>query len=221
MNHPAPPLSYIYIHVCCLNHWQDVFASLIHKIKDSGLYEMVKEIRCGVVGEYEDASVFDDPKITIVGHARDVSLRETSTLNLLHEHAQREEFDVLYVHTKGVSHDPDSFCFVNVREWVEYLCHFNIYRHERCRALLRTYDAVGVNLQGGRSEGDALHYSGNFWWSKASYIRTLNRCEQTSHNAPEFWLTETRAGSYRSLWHSGVNHYHEPYPASRYLGGTA
>jgi hypothetical protein len=210
--------SYVYVHVCCLNHWRDVFASLIHKIKDSGLYDVVKGIRCGVVGEDVDASAFDDPKITIVRRSHDVTVYETSTLNLLHEHAQREEFNVLYVHTKGVSYGPDSDRFANVRDWVEYLGHFNIYRHRTCRALLHTHDAVGVNLQGGENEDDALHYSGNFWWSKASYLRTLNPCEQTSHNAPEFWLTETRVGSYVSLWTSGVDHYQEPYPASRYVG---
>jgi hypothetical protein len=215
---PVPFESYVYVHVCCLHHWQDIFANLIHKIKDSGLYEIVKEIRCGVVGDSADASVFDDPKIAIVGHSHDVTLYETSTLNLLHEHAQREEFYVLYVHTKGVSHGPESTCFANVRDWVEYLCHFNIYRHQTCRALLQTYDAVGVNLLGGEHVHDALHYSGNFWWSRASYIRTLKPCEHINHNAPEFWLTETRAGSYLSLWQSGVNHYNEPYPPSRYVG---
>jgi hypothetical protein len=215
---PEARKTYVYVHVCCLNHWQEIFENLIRTIKDSGLYEIVDEIRCGVVGEYVDASVFADPKIVIARHSDDVTLHETSTLNLLHEHAQREEFNVLYLHTKGVSHGPDSLYFANVRDWVEYLCYFNIYQHDTCRALLRTYDAVGVNLQGGEKDDYALHYSGNFWWSRASYIRTLNRCEHTTHNAPEFWLTETQTGSYRSLWRSGVNHYQEPYPASRYDG---
>jgi hypothetical protein len=100
---------------------------------------------------------------------------------------------------------------------VDYLCHFTIDRHAECREHLRTRDAVGVNLQGD-APGDALHYSGNFWWSTSRYLRTLDACVHSHHNAPEFWLTETRTGSYLSLWTSGVNHYDQPYPRERYVG---
>ncbi len=209
--------NYVYIHVCCLNQWQEIVASLMHKIKESRLYDDVKEIRCGVVGEYGDATVLNDPKIVIVGHSNDVKLYETSTLNLLHEHAQQEDFNALYIHTKGVSHGPTAPDHANVVDWVNYLSHFNISRHRTCRRYLQTHDGVGVNLLG-TSPQETLHYSGNFWWSKSPYIRKLDRCVQSSHNAPEFWLTETRMGSYISLWNSGVNHYDDPYPIDRYAG---
>jgi hypothetical protein len=102
---------------------------------------------------------------------------------------------------------------------VNYLCHFNITQHQTCRAHLHTHDAVGVNLQGA-APNDMLHYSGNFWWSTSRYIRTLNKCIHAGHTSPEFWLTETRSGSYLSLWTSGVDHYDEPYAADRYVGMT-
>ena len=188
----------------------------MRKIRDSGLYDKVKEIRCGVLGAYGDTTVFDDPKIVIAGRSADLQLYETSTLNLLHEHAQQEEFRVLYLHTKGVSHPLGTRHHDNVSDWVNYLCHFNISQHETCLEYLRTHDGVGVNLQG-EVFPDTLHYSGNFWWSKSQYLRTLEPCVRSSHNAPEFWLTETRKGSYMSLWTSGVNHYDDPYPASRYV----
>jgi hypothetical protein len=208
--------TYIYIHVCCMNQWRDVFANLIYRIKESGLYDEVKGIRCGVVGRFGDATIFDDRKIEIA-HSGNVKLYETSTLNLLHEHARQEDFDVLYLHTKGVSHRPGTRRHAHVVDWVNYLCYFNIHQHATCRKHLHTHDAAGVNLQGAEP-GNCLHYSGNFWWSKAAYIRTLNRCVHSSHNAPEFWLTESRAGSYLSLWTSGVNHYDQPYPPDRYIG---
>lgn len=37
---------YIYFHICCINNWKDVFNNLFNKIKDSGLYDIIKEIRC-------------------------------------------------------------------------------------------------------------------------------------------------------------------------------
>jgi hypothetical protein len=209
--------TYIYIHVCCMNQWPEVFANLMYRIKESRLYDDVKAIRCGVVGAYGGTTMFDDPKIVISRHSDNLKLFETCTLNLLHEDAQREDFDVLYLHTKGVSHLPGTPRHSHVVDWVNYLCHFNIGQHATCRKHLHTHDAVGVNLQG-VEPWNSLHYSGNFWWSKAAYIRTLNRCRQSSHNAPEFWLTESRAGSYLSLWTSGVNHYDRPYPLDRYVG---
>ena len=209
--------TYAYIHVCCLNQWQQVFASLMSRIKQSGLYEELTEIRCGVVGAYAATTVFDDPKVVIAGQSDNLQLYETSTLNLLHAHAQQEDFHVLYLHTKGVSHEPQTSAHANILDWVNYMSHFTIDQHARCRESLQTHDAVGVNLQDGHPD-DALHYSGNFWWSKSAYIRTLSKCLQSSHNAPEFWLTETRSGSYLSLWTSGVDHYAEPYPQSRYVG---
>jgi len=208
--------TYIYIHVCCINQWQDVFANLMSEIKASGLYEDVKEIRCGIVGRYAPTALFDDPKIVIAGHSNKLKLRETSTLNLLHQHARLADFHVLYLHTKGVSHVPGTPRHAHVLDWVRYMCHFNIHRHTTCREELRTHDAVGVNLQGAAAHDDCLHYSGNFWWSTSQYIRTLSACVQTSHNAPEFWLTEARTGSYLSLWTSGVNHYDEPYSRDQY-----
>ncbi len=207
--------TYVYIHVCCINQWQEVFANLMSEIRASGLYEDVKEIRCGIVGRYAPTALFDDPKIVIAGHSKNLKLYETSTLNLLREHARHADFNVLYLHTKGVSHVPDTPRYAHVLDWVRYLCHFTIHRHATCREELRTHDAVGVNLQGA-AHNDSLHYSGNFWWATSRYIRTLDACVQSSHNAPEFWLTERRTGSYLSLWTSGVNHYDEPYPRDRY-----
>ena len=65
---------YVYIHVCCINHWQDTFTSLMHKMRDSGLYDKISEIRCGVLGNYDEASIFNDPKIVIVNQSQNLEL---------------------------------------------------------------------------------------------------------------------------------------------------
>jgi hypothetical protein len=154
--------------------------------------------------------MMSDAKIELLEITCNISLYETHTINLLHKHAteSEEEFNVLYLHTKGVTRVGD----VNVSDWMNYMIYFNIAEYKRCIDLLADYDAVGVNLQ----TMPKLHYSGNFWWSKSSYIRKLKQCEHIHHNSPEFWLTEGKNGKFVSLWHSNVNHYDERYEEDKY-----
>jgi hypothetical protein len=73
---------YIYIHVACINHWSDVFSSLLERIKKSGLYDAVDEIRLGILGNIN--LVVADPKLKIRGKSQDLVEYETFTLNLLY-----------------------------------------------------------------------------------------------------------------------------------------
>jgi hypothetical protein len=207
--------NYIYIHICCIHHWAKIFANFIHQIKESGLYELVDEIRCGVLGNDTDAHEdgFQDPKIKILYVYSDLRAFEFPTINRLYEDAQTEDFNVLYLHTKGVTRG-DNTC---VKDWVNYMCYFNIYQYETCLELLREHDSIGVNLQVGVvSHIYPLHYSGNFWWSKSSFIRRLDRCEYKEYNSSEYWLTERQIGSHVSLWNSGKSHYGDNYGEEEY-----
>ncbi len=133
----------------------------------------------------------NDDKIEVLGITNNLNLYETPTIKLLHEHSlnENEEFYVLYIHTKGVKHYNRDIN-VNVTDWVNYMIYFNIQKHDTCIKSLSEYDTVGVNLQ--EKEDIPLHYSGNFWWSKSSYIKTLDECIYTNYNSPEFWLTEKK-----------------------------
>ena len=203
--------TYIYFHVCCFNTWQDIFKQLIADVKESGLYSKVTEIRCNVLTTNNQDIYWlseYDPKIKIIGVSNNLNLFETPTLNLLYEHSLSEEFNVLYIHTKGIRHTNNP-C---ITDWVKYLTYFNIYRHDICMEELSNYDAVGVNLH----DEPRLHFSGNFWWSKSQYIRKIGQCNYTEYNSPELWLTEQKVGNYLSLWLSNTNHYTTRYEETRY-----
>ncbi len=203
--------TYIYFHVCCLSNWQDIFKQLIADIKDSGLYYKINEIRCNVLTtnyQYIHWLSEYDSKIKIIGASDNLSLFETPTINLLYEHSQTEDFNVLYIHTKGIRHTNNP-C---ITDWVKYLTYFNIYRHDICIDEIANYDVVGVNLQ----DEPVLHFSGNFWWSKSQYIRTLGPCNYIHYNSPEFWITEQKKGKYLSLWLSNTDHYHSRYEENKY-----
>ena len=212
--------NYIYIHVCCINNWKDVFVHLYNNIKSSGLHDIVSSIKCSVLCNTEskhDAELFFsnamtlDTKLELLGITCDISLYETHTINLLHTHAieSEEEFNVLYLHTKGVTRSS-----ITVDDWVNYMIYFNIIGYKTCIDHLTNhgYDTVGVNL----FTTPPIHYSGNFWWAKSSYLKKLKRCIHEHYNSPEFWLTEDKLGKFSSLWHSNVNHYNERYEERNY-----
>lgn len=201
--------TYIYFHVCCINHYVYVFKNIMDKIKISGLYDNITQIRCGVLGYNYDLDLFNDPKIVIRGTNIDIGLYEVYTINLLYEDAQKEDFNFLYLHTKGITRHP---LHKSVHDWVNYLCYFNIYKFKKCIDFLKEYDTVGANL----INEPVTHYSGNFWWSKSSYIKKLEKCVYHCFNSPEFWITEKKIGNYHSLWNANINHYIEEYPLHLY-----
>uniref|UniRef100_A0A6C0I5K7 Glycosyltransferase n=1 Tax=viral metagenome TaxID=1070528 RepID=A0A6C0I5K7_9ZZZZ len=205
---------YIYFHICCINNWANIVTFLYDKIKSSGLYDVVTEIRCGVItAETVSHDLFADKKTRIVFFSTDNTHMEAYTINALFDEANVSDdavFQVLYLHTKGVRHNGTN---KNVTDWTTYMAHFVMDHHELCRQSLDQYDAVGVNLQSVPN----LHYSGNFWWSTSKHIRKLRPCNTVVYHAPEFWIGSGE-GSYLTVWQSNNNLYEEGYTAEEYEG---
>jgi len=177
-------------------------------IKNSGLYDIIDKIKCFVLGSLNDHSTFFDEKIILVKQDSRFQLYERFTLNNLYDDCLKENFYVLYLHTKGITKENSQ----PVKDWVEYLIYFNILKYKENIELLKTYDTIGVNLQ------EPTHYSGNFWWSKSSHIKTLNREIGCNYTDPEFWVTSKKKDcKYLSLYSSGINHYNTTYPKKHYI----
>jgi len=208
---------YIYIHICCINNWKNIFSKLYLNIKDSGLYNIIKGIKCNILSKNNLDLLFfkdlNDSKIEILGINNKMNLYETPTLNLLYEHALKEDFYVLYIHTKGVKHNDLN---INVTDWINYLIYFNIKKYDICIKSLLEYDTVGVNLHLGNKKTPS-HYSGNFWWSKSEYIKKLEKCIYKKYTSTEVWITEKEIGKYLSLWNSNINHYDMRYEEHNYI----
>jgi len=113
--------NYIYIHICCINNWVDIVSKLLFKIKDSSLYDKISEIRCSILGNYDTENgrtLFNDPKIKIIYNSDNLSLHEPITINRIHEDATYEDFNVLYLHSKGVNTNGQNSCIL---DWVNLL----------------------------------------------------------------------------------------------------
>ena len=185
------------MHICALNNWKEIVKRLFDRIRSSGLYDKIDELRYSLLGDYGCLSdeIFQDPKFHNILYSPQIDLYESVTINKIWYAAQEEEFNVLYLHSKGVSYNGQD---QRILKWVEYLTYFNIDRHEDCIEQLKENDVVGVNI----FNYIMIHYSGNFWWSKSSYInKSTQFCIHYSYNAPEYWITLSRDGSYINLFH--------------------
>lgn len=140
-----------------------------------------------------------------------------------------EEFYVLYLHHKGASrigtlkHSP-------ISDWRNYMLYFNVEKWEECvKSLDEGYDTVGVEW----IEKPTLpkHYSGNFWWATAKYIRSLPvivRPTDSAHTGKsqfgfkqhyrldaEMWIGLSNPKA-KTLNNSNIDHYREAYSPHLY-----
>jgi len=191
----------------------------MNKIKESGLYDNVSEIRCGILndeGMVEDLLLFKDPKIKIiyVGYPQEY---ERPTLLHMRNSINKDE-KYLYCHTKGLKWfgTPIEEC---VLDWINLLVYWNIERWRDGVKALDTYDTYGCNFY----KQDHLypnHYSGNFYWVTSKHLSKLNKTIAPEYHAPEFWIFNTGEtfkyfDAYSTGLHAGA-HYERRYPAHLY-----
>lgn len=213
----TPVKKYIYIHVADINNWVDLFDQIIAKIEISQLYDKVDQIRIGYLGSEANKQKLlshTAGKHKIVIRASDLSSKiyERITLHALHEDSQKEDFLAFYLHVKGVTKFGTNM-FDNIMDWVDYMHYFLIERHEDCFAHLaqKNVDTVGVNLR----SVPQLHYSGNMWWAKSTYLRTLPAQIGPEYLDPEMWIMLSK-GSFLSLFDTYFSHYFFPFARENY-----
>lgn len=151
---------------------------------------------------------------------------ELPTLNFLYAFSlANPTYNILYLHTKNVG-KKINLC---IEDQIEYMLYFLVTKWETCIKMLDTCDSCGVDLR----NQPTLHYSGNFWWSRASNIITLpspiefnnlvkypNPLKSLRHNQ-EFWICFNRNKKHFSMWDCNINvyerHIHR-YPKDLYFG---
>jgi hypothetical protein len=83
-----------------------------------------------------------------------------------------------------------------------------------CVEKLKEYDTVGCNLY--LHSECRSHYSGNFWWAKTSYLRTLPYLSMISRHEAELWLLMNHKCKLYSMHNSCIDHYRSSYPKKIY-----
>lgn len=222
----------IYINVAITGNVNYVLADLINSIIKSGLYSACNQIYLILNGDIRNISLnLSIPKAKMVFANQDISKCEFPALDKIWQDCQEEDITVLYLHTKGVTKPGNQM----VKDWTDYLTHFNVIKWQDRFFELEEFECTGVNLGGNPEDindrpetwgyGKApLHYSGNFWWSKSSHIKNLPEPYKWLPDdnylkwrvMAEMWLCQISDSKYNCAWHSNVNHYNENYPKSKY-----
>lgn len=130
----------------------------------------------------------------------DLNQYEFPTLSLLRYHALSNPDSIIgYAHTKGVSNYPFSTKNIQWREYLQWACWE---RFDQCMSALDNgSDAVGVELISPHWF-PVEHYSGNFWWAKASYLSTLPDISTWRHRR---WRRKTSLSQKNERWHIRFN----------------
>jgi GR25 family glycosyltransferase involved in LPS biosynthesis len=201
----------IYIHICQKEGWKKSFSILINSIKNSQLYNEVKEIRLGIINDngilIEDELLKDKKyKIIYIGKSYEY---ERPTLLHMKKYSEIDSFNTLYcyLHTKGISH----FNTKNenaVLNWIYDMLKHNIYKWKNVIEKLKKYETYGCNY-------NKIHYSGNFWWSTIKHIKKLPNYIEDYYTAPEDWILINKDNMYCE--NNCNDNFKSPYPDNFYL----
>lgn len=183
-----------YFHLFSGGTWLDAWEEYIEKLIACKLYDQLDSIKVGLVGgpnsrEQAKEIITKYDKVEIINEA--VTGFEQETLEALYRdvHSSEDEYYVLYAHTKGSGYRNP----INVW-WRRDMLRHTIGRwREATGALNDGYEIVGIYwrtmpMLGPKSPVLHPHFSGNFWWAKASYLRTLGPLYKNSRYDAEAWI---------------------------------
>jgi hypothetical protein len=95
---------------------------------------------------------------------------EWTTLDLIRKDVEKfgDSDYILYIHTKGSSKQNNDK-YQNIIIWRHIMNYFNI---EKVKNVFKLFEKTEFNTYGVLLRG--YFYSGNFWWAKGSYLKTIN-----------------------------------------------
>lgn len=166
----------IYVHLNDLPGAFDLMSEQMTLASEVGLLDSAEQVvlctngrESSFAAAKEVLNSTDFPNVKFVHTSDDTKLWEYPTLDQLKKDCDStdEEFYICYFHLKGLSRLGDT----RVTDWRNYMQYWCIERWEDNVAKLdEGMDTVGANF----IEAPWPHYSGNFWWARASYIRKLD-----------------------------------------------
>jgi hypothetical protein len=179
----------VFVHLNDLPGAFDLMSEQLTLASETGLLDAAEEvILCtngnvnNFTGAKEVMAEFENVKFVHVSD--NTGLWEFPTLDYMKHvvDTSTEEFYICYFHLKGLSRLGDQ----RVQDWRHYMEYWCIDRWEDNVAKLdEGMDTAGANYV----EGPWAHYSGNFWWARASYVRKL---EPLVHPDNLSWGTQSK-----------------------------
>lgn len=144
------------------------------QLKASGLLDTAKQMVVGINGASESleiARLLIPEKAEIILHGLD-SRNENLTICAMHEFAKgHPDYYILYFHAKGSSKKNQTDHITN---WRNCMMKHLVTNWWRCVSDLDVgFESAGCHWMTHQADGTQSIWAGNFWWAKASFLRTL------------------------------------------------
>lgn len=157
-----------------LPHAVSIVREQMTQLRASGLLASCDKFVVGINGDNESreiANLVIPSSAEIILHGLD-SRNENSTIIALHEFAKgHPDYYILYFHSKGASREHQTDHIVN---WKNCMMKHVIQNWWRCVADLDAgFESVGCHWLTNQADGTQNIWGGNFWWTKASFLRML------------------------------------------------
>lgn len=212
--------------------WGDSWKTLVQhhmmKLYTSNLLQSAESMIIGVSAFNDNDSKWmkdlwsDFTNVSVICHDQSIIAKEErATLLLMKEWCDCHDGDspILYFHTKGLTRGG-----YNVDLWRMFMEYYNIDRWKSAVSILSgEWVTYGVNLRSDTKNlfgNDYHHYSGNFWWTKSSYVKTLSNDFLLGSNRweGEFWIgTGEKPHLMYNQMESGLDHYDEEFTVKNYI----
>lgn len=186
-----------------------IYQQQINRLFVSGLMNEIDHFHIGVNGDQE---MFYVPKKAKVVYNQNQK-EETETMIALKDFAyENPDYKILYFHTKGASKGS-----LIANAWRLMMEYFVIDKWKECVDMLDEYDCVGSNLN---PVGETLwsdgtttkplegtyNFTGNFWWSNAKHIQTLDHKFLYSDYRidRELWIGSNPNSNPKTIYQPGI-----------------
>jgi hypothetical protein len=196
---------HIYYHIYAIDGVESIIDEQLNLIKKHFDFPYILNVGISIA----DDNTSIDYIINKFEKIRDVRSKgnEFVTLDLIEK--DKEKFGdsdyILYIHSKGASKQN----LENVVSWRHLMNYFNI---EKYKNIFKIFEKTDYNTYGvllGKA-GKWKLYSGNFWWAKASYLKTI-KMEGVRKNRFNAEVDYIQNGvdwkPYSSYNREGENHY--------------
>jgi len=182
--------------------------SIVHEqmqaLIKSGLYASASHFLAGINGGPESviySRLFLPHEATCVYHGLTSHAENLTIAELEKWLPDHPDWNVLYFHAKGCTHDPTSHYGLTVSDpWRRTMMGHLVNNWRQCVADLEAgAEAVGCNWLTGMGWDKSQNiFGGNFWWAQSNYLRTL----------PSIWnrarIKESGIGAKESRYESEV-----------------
>ena len=174
---------HIYYHIYAIDGVESIIDEQLSLIKKH--FDFPYILNVGISIANDNSSI--DYIINKFDNIRDVRSKgnEFVTLELIEKDVKKfgDSDYILYIHTKGAS-KLDNPNYDNIKSWRELMNYFNIEKYKNVFKIFEKtdYNSYGVLLG---NAGRWKLYSGNFWWVKSSYLKTIkmNEVKRNRFNA--------------------------------------